>query len=195
MDAPPSVLFTSQPVLKIRYFSDQVPVSPQGWFVCSPVVVVYKSLKLLEVLLWNSSSLLSLLEGENKGIILVWYLSIKSNNPLSLILTLFILAVILGVRCSCVWEIGMTPKEIFPLLSLFWSCKWNYFLFSAIPSPALWGEHSSMWEMSCLDEVCRQQGVKQRCWTRRIPSPGVSPVLGLSSTCLGHAQCFWTLLS
>lgn len=125
-------------------------------------------------MLCSSSSFLSLLEGENKGIILIWDLSIKSSTPLPLILTLVILAVILGVSCSHVWEIGMTLKEISPLLSLFWSCKWNYFLFSATPSPVLSGECSSMWKMSCLGEVWRQRAVqppwvKQRCWRRRFP--------------------------
>lgn len=122
-------------------------------------------------MLWNSSSLLSLLEGENKGIILIWDLSIKSSNPLPLILALFILAIISGVSCSHVSETGMTAKEIFPLLSLFWSCKWNYFLFSATRSPVLSRECSGM---SCLGKVCRQPGlqppwVKQRCWRRTFP--------------------------
>lgn len=73
----------------------------------------------LEALLGISRSLLSLLEDENKGIILIWDLSIESSNSLSLVRTLFILAINLGVSCSHVSEIDMTRKEIFPLLSLF----------------------------------------------------------------------------
>lgn len=95
------------------------------------------------------------------------------------------------MSCSHVWEIGMTPKEIFVLFSLFWSCKFlvrKYFLFSATPSPVLSRECSSMWEMSCQSKVW---DVKQRCWTRRFPFTWCLtcawPVLHVPWTCLDSA--------
>lgn len=83
----------------------------------------------------------------------------------------------------------MTPKDTFPLLSLFWSCKWNYFLFSTPPSPVLSGACGNVlsgWG------VCT--GVFNLLGFHRAAGQGdfLSPE---SHLCLGHAQCFWSLFS
>lgn len=51
-----------------------------------------------------------------------------------------------------------------------------------------------MWEMSCLGKVgvFNLLGLNRGAGQGGFLSPGVSPVLGLSSTCPAHAQCFWT---